>query len=44
MSYVAFSRARAWEFVKVAVKPGKGNKIKNIVWNEILLADEDRMN
>jgi hypothetical protein len=41
MAYVAFSRARAWEFIKVFVKPGKGNKIKNIVWKEALLEEEN---
>ena len=37
MAYVAFSRARGWEFIKVAVKPGDQNKVKNIVWKEVLL-------
>ena len=37
MTYVAFSRARAWEFIKVAVNCGGQNKVKNIVWKEVLL-------
>ena len=39
MAYVAFSRARAWEYIKVATMPGKGNKIKNEVWKEALLEE-----
>lgn len=41
MTYVGFSRVRAWDFIKVAVDPAKGNKIKNIVWKEVLLAFDD---
>jgi ATP-dependent DNA helicase PIF1 len=37
MTYVAFSRARSWEFIKVAVNPAHGNKVKNIVWKEVLI-------
>jgi len=40
MTYVAFSRARAWEFVKVKVREERENKIKNIVWKEVLLENE----
>jgi hypothetical protein len=37
MTYVAFSRVRGWNFIKVATKPEKGNKVKNIVWKEMLV-------
>ena len=36
-TYVAFSRVRGWKSLKVAVNPEKGNKIKNVVWKEVLL-------
>ena len=36
-AYVAFSRARGWDCIKVATDPKRGNKIRNVVWKEILL-------
>jgi hypothetical protein len=41
MAYVAVSRVRSWDCIKIAVKPEKGNKIKNIVWKEVLLEKND---
>jgi len=41
MTYVGFSRARAWEFLRVAVDKKIGNKIKNEVYKEVLLTPED---
>jgi ATP-dependent DNA helicase PIF1 len=38
--YVAFSRVRGWDFIKVAVDPEKGNKVLNVVWKEVLFEDE----
>jgi hypothetical protein len=26
-----------WNFIKVATNPEKGNKVKNIVWKEMLV-------
>jgi hypothetical protein len=40
MTYVAFSRVRSWDCLKVAVPPTKGNQVKNIVWKEVLLPKE----
>ena len=39
--YVAFSRVRGWNNIKVAVEPAKGNKVKNIVWKELLFDELD---
>jgi len=35
--YVAFSRVRKWACIKVRPPVGKGNRTRNVVWNEALL-------
>ena len=39
-AYVAFSRVKSWNCIKVASKPEKKNKIQNVVWPEALLDEE----
>ncbi|RCN27829.1 hypothetical protein ANCCAN_26434 [Ancylostoma caninum] len=39
MTYVAFSRVRGWDRLKVAVD--KESRVKNLVWKEVLLEDEE---
>jgi hypothetical protein len=41
MTYVAFSRARAWNCIRVKGNPDKGNKVKNVVWKEALMKSEE---
>jgi hypothetical protein len=41
MAYVGVTRVRAWEFLRIKVNEEKENKIKNIVWKEVLLDQED---
>ena len=40
-TYVGFSRVSSWDCIKVAVNLSRGNKVKNVVWEEALLCDED---
>jgi hypothetical protein len=41
MAYVGVTRVRAWEFLRIKVNEEKENKVKNIVWKEVLLDQED---
>ncbi|PAV76155.1 hypothetical protein WR25_25064 [Diploscapter pachys] len=41
MAYVAFSRVRAWDFLKVKVSNKQYGKVKNLVWKEVLLPEEE---
>jgi hypothetical protein len=41
MTYVALSRVRSWDSLKIAVNPERENKIKNVVWTEVLLEKDD---
>ncbi|PAV56359.1 hypothetical protein WR25_17249 [Diploscapter pachys] len=42
MAYVAFSRVRAWEYLRVKTSEEKEGKVKNIVWKEVLLTDDNQ--
>jgi hypothetical protein len=45
VTYVAVSRVKSWNNLKIKVNPDvKGNKIKNIVWEEALLDEEEEDN
>jgi phage terminase large subunit-like protein len=45
VTYVAVSRVRTWDSLKVKVNPDADGKIKNIVWKEVLLEqNEDEPN
>jgi hypothetical protein len=35
-TYVALSRTKAWDCIKMLLPPDQGNKIKNVVWKELL--------
>ena len=37
--YVAFSRAKSWDCVRVKLSEGRGNKTRNVVWKEALLLE-----
>ena len=41
MAYVGFSRVKTWDNIRVAVNKARGNRIKNEVWKEVLLGEDD---